>query len=101
MPDQAGQGGGSLRRARTMEVRFRDAPVHQTCLCKRTTDGVTSEEDPTSVKRLSWSQQYDRDQTVGPMSGQMSARAAGTIQTNVELALAGFLVSRSLTLSST
>ena len=42
---------GGLRRARTVVVRFRDASVHQTCLCKQTSDGVTPEEDPTSLKK--------------------------------------------------
>ena len=45
IPDQAGP--GSLRRTRTVEVRFRDASAHQTCLCKQTRDGVTPEEDIT------------------------------------------------------
>ena len=47
--DQAGQGG--LRRALTVEVRFRDASAQQTSLCKRTSEGVTPEEDPTSLKK--------------------------------------------------
>ena len=66
-----------VRRAQKVEVRFRDASVHQTCLCQRTRDGVTPEEDPTSLKRLNWSQQHGR----GPISGQLSAKAAGTVQT--------------------
>ena len=36
---------GGLRRARTDEVHFWDSSAHQTCLCKRTRDGVTAEED--------------------------------------------------------
>ena len=47
-PEQTGHGG--LRRARTVEVRFQDPSVHQTCLCKWTRDGVTPEEDPTSLE---------------------------------------------------
>ena len=41
-------GHGRLRLARTVEVRFRDASAHQTWLCKRTSNGVTPEEDSTS-----------------------------------------------------
>ena len=41
-PDQEGNGG--LRRTRTVEVHFWDASAHQTCLCKRTRDGITPEE---------------------------------------------------------
>ena len=58
IPDQERHGGS--RRTQTVEVRFRDASAHQKCLCRRTRDGVTPEEDPTSSKRLSWSQQHGR-----------------------------------------
>ena len=40
-----------LRRAKKVEVCFLDASVHQTCLCKRTRDGVTPEEGPISLKK--------------------------------------------------
>ena len=60
----------------------------------------------TSLKRQSWSQQHRR----GPISGQLSARATGTFQREREIPWTwhqeqleervGFLVSRSLTLSS-
>ena len=50
IPDQAGHWG--LRRARTVEVRFRDSSAYQKCLCKRTRDGVTPEKGPTSLKKL-------------------------------------------------
>ena len=43
---------GGLRRAWVVEVSFRDASAHQTWLCKRTSDGVIPEEDPTSIKRV-------------------------------------------------
>ena len=49
IPDQTGYEG--LRRAWSVDVRFRDASVHETCLCKRTSDGVTTEEDPTSLNK--------------------------------------------------
>ena len=35
-----------------MKVRFRDASAHQTCLWKQTSDGVTPEDDPTSLKKV-------------------------------------------------
>ena len=69
IPEQAGHGG--FTRSRTVEVRFWDSSAHQTCLCKRTRDGVTVQEDPTSIKRLSWSQHTRRS----PISSRLSARA--------------------------
>ena len=46
------------------------------CMCKRTRDGVTPEEDPNSLKKLSWSHTGR-----GPIPGQLSTRAPGTVQT--------------------
>ena len=73
--DQAGHGG--LRHVQTVEFRFQDASARQTSQCKRTTYAVTPEENPTSLKRPCWSQQHGR----GPISGQLPAKAAGTVQT--------------------
>ena len=85
-----------------VEVRFQVASVHQIWLCKRTRDGVTPKENHLS-KRLSWSQQTRR----GPLPGPPSTRATGTVQTipwtwhqGLLKERAGFLVSRSLTLST-
>ena len=69
IPDQERYGG--LHRA-----CFRDASVHQTWLCRWTSDGITPEEDPTSLKTLNWSQHNGRRS----IPGQLSARAAGTVQ---------------------
>ena len=60
-----------------VEVCFRDASAHQTCLCKRISAGVTLEEDPTSLKKAKLKSAIWE----GPISGQLSARAAGTGQT--------------------
>ena len=49
IPDQDGHGG--LCRAPKGEVHFRDAYAHQTWLYKWTRDGLTPEEDPTSLKK--------------------------------------------------
>ena len=45
------EGHGSFHRGRRVEVDFRDASVHQTWLHKWTSDGVTSEKGPKSLKK--------------------------------------------------
>ena len=99
MPDsskvrfQAGH--GDLSRAETVGVHFRDASAHQTCLCKGTSNGLTPEED--SLKKAKLESANGK--------GQLSARAAGTKlpwtwhQGQLK-EWTGFLVGRSLTLSS-
>ena len=62
IPDQLRHGG--LRHAWTVEVRCRDASAHQTCLCKRTSDGITPEEDSTSSKKAKLESQSWPD--IGP-----------------------------------
>ena len=69
-------GHGGLRRAQKVEVRFRDASADVT-VHKRASDGVTLEEDPTSLKKA----KLELAQGMGPVSGQLSVRAAGTVQT--------------------
>ena len=102
MPDQAGHGG--LRRAQKVEVRFRDASVHQTCLCKRTSDGVTPEEDPTSLKKAKLESATREGPDIGPTvcqgRGNRSNEIPWTWHQGQLQEQAGFLVSRSLTLSS-
>ena len=96
-------GHGSLRRARSGGRGLLPGRVcSSSCLCKQTRNGVTLEEDPASLKRLSWNQQY----VVGPVSGQLSARATGPVQTTTWAwhqgqlkERRGFLASKSLTLS--
>ena len=63
--DQEGHGG--LRRVWVVEVSFRDASAPKTWLWKWTKDGVNTEEEPTSLKRL--------------IPGQLSSRATGAVQT--------------------
>ena len=72
IPDQKGhgvytvvEGGGSL----SGHVRSSDVTVQ---VNQRRRNSV---EDPTSYKRLSWTQHNERD----PIPGQLSARAAGTV----------------------
>ena len=61
--------------ALVIEVHFRDASAHQMCLCNRTSDGVTTEEDPTYLKKAKLVlAQWERPDT-GPV------RATGIIQT--------------------
>ena len=64
IPDQAGHRG--LRRARTVEIRLRDASAHQMCLCKQTSDGVTPEEDPTSLKKAKLELATSEGLDIGP-----------------------------------
>ena len=73
--DQAGYGG--LRRTRTVEVRFQDASVHQTCLCKRTGD-VTPEEDPTSLKKAKLKSATREGPVIGPTDVQTRYCGPGT-----------------------
>ena len=103
IPDHAGHGG--LRRARTVEVRFQDASAHQTCLCKRTSDIVTSEEEPISIKTdklesATWDQ-HDIGPTVCQGPGNSSNEIPWTWYQGQLKERAGFLVSRSQTLAST
>ena len=50
-----------------MEVRFRDASIHQTFFCKRTSDGVTPEEDPTSFKKAKLVSTTQEGPDIGPI----------------------------------
>ena len=51
--------------ARTVEVRFRDASAHQTCLCKRISD-VSPEENPTSLKNAKLKSATGEGPDIGP-----------------------------------
>ena len=84
-----------------MEVRFRDASVHQTYLCNRTSDGVTPEEDPTNLKKAKMESAKQEGPDIGPTVCQGRRNHSnqhwhqGKLQEQT-----GFLVSESLTLSS-
>ena len=71
IPDQEGYGGSHS--ARTVEIRFRDAYAHQTCLCKGTRDGVNSEEDPTGATSATTREGPD----IGPTVGNVQTRYRG------------------------
>ena len=92
-----------LRRARVVEVRFRDAFARKTWLCKRTSDGVTLAEDPTCLKKDKLDSAQREGQDTGPAVCQSRGNRLNKIpwtwyQGQLK-AQAGFLVSRSLTLS--
>ena len=57
---------GGLRRAGVVVIRFRYAYAHQTCLCKQTRDGVTPEEDPTSLKKAKLESATREGHDIGP-----------------------------------
>ena len=89
---------------RTVEVRFRDASAHQTCLCKRPSDGVTLEEESTSLNKakleLATREGPDIGPTVCQSRGNRSNEIPWTWHQEQLKEWAEFLVSRSLTLSS-
>ena len=101
IPDQEGHGG--LRSVRTVEFRFRNASAHQTCLCKQTRDGVTPEEDPDSLKRAKLESTHKEGPDTGPIvcqdRGNRSNEIPWTWHQGHLKEQAGFLVTRSLTLS--
>ena len=102
IPDQVGHGG--LRRARTVEICFRDASAHQTCQCKQTREGVTPEENLTSLKKAKLESATREEPDTGPDvcqgRGSCSNEIPWTWHQGQLKEWVGFLVSSSLTLSS-
>ena len=85
-------------RGRTVWVRFRDASVHQTCLCEQTSDGVTPEQDPTSLQKAKLESATREGPDVGPTicqsRGNRSNELPWTWRRRQLKKRAGFLVSR-------
>ena len=73
------------------EIRFQDASAHQTCLCKQTSDGVTLEEDPTSIKKAKLELVRREGTTVCQGHGNHSNETPWTWQQGQLQEQAGFL----------